>query len=238
MGHSDGSRIYRDAPGLVETTVVCDDDWSNEPVTLRFWHPPVTARFSSPLVDPTNLAISGDSHWRRIVERVARRHKPIGFVDGSRSEMEQALDVVRNSGGHGRLGHDDDYCELVVSIAGTVGSTFDTASQRARSDSEWQPCPLRSGPRSSAPSCPRELRRASRLRSSTDGARVVASTVRTTSLDSAPSPRRVTKTNVVTRGQLPIEISSRRSSHKSILSIARSPMTWNALPYGPVTSLL
>jgi hypothetical protein len=131
VGHFDGSRTYRDAPGLVETTVVCEDDWSKEVVTLRFWHPPVAARFSSPLVDPTNLAISGDSHWRRIVERVARRLKPIGFVSGNRVEMRQALDLVRNSGGHGRITYDGERCGVVVTIAGTVGSTFDLAALSA-----------------------------------------------------------------------------------------------------------
>ncbi len=134
MGHFDGSRIYRDGPGLVETKVVCDDDWSNEVVTLRFWHPAITARFSSPLVDPINLAISGDSHWRRTSERVARRLKAIGSVSGRRKEIEQALEVVRASGGHGRVifeGIGDKHYGAVVTISGTVGSTFDLAALAA-----------------------------------------------------------------------------------------------------------
>jgi hypothetical protein len=97
---------------------------------MRFWHPRITARFSSPLVNQTNLAISGDSHWLRIGRRVARRVKPIGSINGSRPEMEKALEVVRNGGGHGRIVREfsDDVYLALIAIDGTVGSTFDLAA--------------------------------------------------------------------------------------------------------------
>lgn len=131
MGHFDGSRIYREAPGLVETAVVCDHDTRRETVTLRFWHPSVTERFSSQLVDPINLAISGDERWERITRRVARRLKPIGFIGGSRSEVEQAIALVHTSGGHGRIAYQVAGCdafEAIITINGTVGSVFDLAA--------------------------------------------------------------------------------------------------------------
>jgi hypothetical protein len=96
--------------------------------TLQFWHPRITARFSSPLVDPINLAISGDSHWRRITNRVARRLKAIGTVSGTRKELEQAMKVVRRSGGHGDVFFhvaEHDQGAAMITIAGTVGATFD-----------------------------------------------------------------------------------------------------------------
>lgn len=131
--HSEDNRGYRHAEGLVETTVICAPDWHDEPITLRFWHPSIAARFKSALVDPMNLTISGDSQWRRTTERVARRLKPIGFTSVTKTEMDEALETMRKSGGHACVSREAVLGEYgaMVSIDGTVGSVFDLAALSA-----------------------------------------------------------------------------------------------------------
>lgn len=127
MGYFDGSRIYRHGPGLAETAVELSSDWHPDPLTLRFWHPRIEARFRSPLVDPLNLAISGDGGWQRVAERVARRLKPIGFVDSrDEREMEKACRQVEVVGGTGKLIHyQSGGTGAMLAVAGTVGESFD-----------------------------------------------------------------------------------------------------------------
>jgi hypothetical protein len=64
MGLYDGSRIYRDGPGLVETTVVLDADWHDERPTLRFWHP----RYGVPR-SPVDTSVDWKSIWARVDSR-------------------------------------------------------------------------------------------------------------------------------------------------------------------------
>jgi hypothetical protein len=127
MGHYDGSRIFVPGNDLDCLEVELCSDWRPEPELLKFWHPHIEARFSSPLVASENLAISGDGEWQRIAGRVARRLKPIGFVDGPRQEMQKAAALVEEAGGlayRERNKYNDARDACTLTIAGTIGGTF------------------------------------------------------------------------------------------------------------------
>lgn len=133
VGYFDGSRIYRHGPNLAETTVKLVSDWRQGEITLRFWHPRIEARFHSPLVDPFNLAISGDASWHRVAERVSERLKPIGFVDSrDQNEMEEACRQVKAAGATGRLIHyRTGGTGAMLAVSGTIGDSFDLSALAA-----------------------------------------------------------------------------------------------------------
>lgn len=115
MGYEDE---FIEGEGLVPLVTKSGRHGSYESIT--FYAPPITERFSSPMVNAANFAYSTDDAWT--VRRVAKGRKPLAFTCGYHSAW---IRIVEAAGGevdvittvYGKL--------LAATLGGRVSERFD-----------------------------------------------------------------------------------------------------------------